>query len=228
MELGAAEGRVLGCLVEKQLTTPQQYPLTLNALLAACNQASNRDPVVAYTEAGVESALGTLKDRGLVRFVLPSHGRSAVRYRQVLDEELGLDRVGVALVAVLLLRGPQTVGELRARTERLVGAGEPGAVDRALAALAGPDRGLVARLARRPGHKGDRYAERLTVRAEEPGTGPDALTGPGPAGTPNAGTEHPEASRPSLEALRDEIDELRSAVGELRAALDELRSGLGG
>ena len=110
--LSAEGARVLGSLVEKELTTPQQYPLTITSLVAACNQASNRDPVVDYGEGTVMSALDELKAQRLVRFVLPSHGRTAVRYRQVLDEKLGLDERQLALVAVLLLRGSQPAGFL--------------------------------------------------------------------------------------------------------------------
>src|ERR1700735_2208256 len=106
MELSPVEARVIGSLAEKQLTTPQQYPLTMNALVLACNQTSNRAPVVNYDESVVESALSQLKDQHLVRFVLPSHGRSVVRYRQVLDEVLGVDDRQLALLAVLLLHGP--------------------------------------------------------------------------------------------------------------------------
>ena len=113
--LSAPQGRIVGSLIEKQLVTPQQYPLTLNALVLACNQASNRDPVVAYTEEQVVGALDELKERRLVRFVLPSHGRSVVRYRHVLDEAFGVDAPQLAILAMLLLRGPQTVGELRTR-----------------------------------------------------------------------------------------------------------------
>ena len=119
VQLDAEEGRVIGSLIEKQLTTPQQYPLTLNSLVLACNQSSNRDPAVSYEERTVEQTLAALKTAGLVRFVHPSHGRSVIRYRQVLDERLALDETELALVAVLLLRGPQTVGELRIRTERM-------------------------------------------------------------------------------------------------------------
>ena len=119
MRLSPPCARVLGSLVEKALTTPQHYPLTLNSLAAACNQASNREPVVSYDEATVDAALHELKDERLVRFVLPSHGRSVVRYRHVLDEALGLDAGQSAILAMLLLRGAQTVGELRARTERM-------------------------------------------------------------------------------------------------------------
>src|SRR5579864_7962878 len=98
MELGAEELRVIGSLIEKQLTTPQQYPLSLNALVLACNQTSNRDPVASLDEPTVEASLATLKEKGLVRYVLPSHGRSVVRYRQVLDERMALDERQMALV----------------------------------------------------------------------------------------------------------------------------------
>ena len=119
MRVDFVEARILGSLIEKQLTTPQLYPLSLNALVLACNQTSNRDPVTSFDEPGVEASLATLKEKGLVRYVLPSHGRSVVRYRQVLDERLGLDERQMALLGALLLRGPQTVAELRARTERM-------------------------------------------------------------------------------------------------------------
>ena len=119
MELSPECARVLGALIEKGLATPQQYPLTINALQAACNQTSNREPVADYDESTVLVALDELKDRKLVRFVLPSHGRSVIRYRQVLDEKLALDDRQCAVLAVLLLRGPQTVGEIRIRTERM-------------------------------------------------------------------------------------------------------------
>ena len=108
MNVTSEGGRVLGCLVEKALTTPQQYPLTLNALTSACSQSTNRDPVMTMDETAVERALQDLKGLHLVRFVLPSHGRSVTRFRHVMDEAYGLDRSRVALLAVLLLRGPQT------------------------------------------------------------------------------------------------------------------------
>src|SRR5580700_3587875 len=119
MDLSAVEARVIGSLAEKQLTTPQQYPLTINALVQACNQTSNRDPVVTYDDGTVEAALSSLREASLLRLVHPSHGRSATRYRQVLDERYGLDARSLSILAVLLLRGPQTVGSLRARTERI-------------------------------------------------------------------------------------------------------------
>ncbi|TMK82737.1 MAG: DUF480 domain-containing protein, partial [Actinobacteria bacterium] len=113
MELGDEELRVVGSLIEKELTTPQQYPLTLNALVAACNQTSNRFPVVTYDERTVEATVLGLKDQGVTRIVHPSHGRSATRYRQVLHEVLHLERPELALLGVMMLRGPQTLNELR-------------------------------------------------------------------------------------------------------------------
>ncbi len=205
---------MVGCLMEKQLTTPQQYPLTINALVAACNQASNRQPVVAYDQWTVESIVVSLKDRGLVRFVHPSHGRSATRYRQVLDEALGLDSRQVALLAVLLLRGPQTTGELRARSERMAAFSGLDEVDEVLQTLASGDDPLVVQLAREPGRREVRYTHLLggePVGAE--------VTSPGPV----PGLE--ERSVPSLAdevaALRAEVTSLRSDLDHLRAMLDE-------
>jgi len=223
MRVGVEEGRVLGCLVEKQLTTPQQYPLTLNALVAACNQSSNREPVVDYDDAVVEAALDALRERRLVRFVLPSHGRSVVRYRHVLDEALGLDPPRLALLAVLLLRGPQTAAEVRARTERMADLDGTGAVEGELAALASHDEGLVGRLPRRPGQKEDRFAEQLTdTRAVD--AGPVSPAPPGPRTPAGADPVPPGAV---VGALRAEMAEISSAVDDLRAALDALRRSLG-
>src|ERR1039457_7456278 len=123
VRLSAEGARVLGSLAEKELTTPQQYPLTMTSLVAARSQASNRDPVVDYDEGTVMSTLDELKAQRLVRFVLPSHGRTAVRYRQVLDEALALDLRQRALLAVLFFRGPPTIGERRVRADRVAGVG---------------------------------------------------------------------------------------------------------
>ena len=161
MDLSVAEIRVLGSLVEKQLTTPQQYPLTLNALALACSQSSNRDPVVAYDEHTVEAAVTSVKTKGLARFVHPSHGRSALRYAHTLDEALGLGPPQLALLAVLMLRGPQTLGELRTRTERMVGFSDLREVQAELDALAVRTEPLTVRLPRGPGQKEDRYGQLL-------------------------------------------------------------------
>ena len=165
MELSSVEARVIGSLAEKQLTTPQQYPLTINALILACNQTSNRDPVVGFDEETVEAALSSLREAGLLRLVHPSHGRSATRYRQVLDERFGLDARSLSILTVLLLRGPQTIGELRTRTDRMADFGSLEDVERELDRLAEGDEPLVGRLPRRPGQKEERWAENLE-RAE--------------------------------------------------------------
>src|SRR3954447_9011805 len=117
-ELTPEEVRVLGCLMEKEAATPEYYPLTLNALVTACNQTSNRDPVVTYGGDIVTEVLDHLRDLKLIRVVHPSTGR-AVKYRHVLDEALGLGSEQRAVLTVLMLRGPQTLVELRTRTERL-------------------------------------------------------------------------------------------------------------
>jgi uncharacterized protein YceH (UPF0502 family) len=216
--LDPVEARVVGSLIEKQLATPGQYPLTANALVLACNQSSNRKPVVSYSEDEVEAALERLRERKLARFVLPSHGRSVVRYRHVLDEMLGLGEQELALLAVLLLRGRQTVGELRARTERMTAFTDLEDVERQLERLAERDDPLVSRLVRRPGQKEERWTD---------------LLGPGMEMTHDEGTAEGEgeAARPAagtFNALSGEVAALRDEVGELRAALEALRSSLGG
>jgi uncharacterized protein YceH (UPF0502 family) len=217
VELSPVEARVIGSLAEKQLTTPQQYPLTLNALVMACNQTSNRDPVVVYDDALVEDALTSLKEAGLLRFVHPGHGRSATRYRQVLDERFGLDARGLSVLAVLLLRGPQTVGELRARTERMADYDGLDEVEAELGRLAdGPDP-LVSRLPRRPGQKEERWAERLSGDAlEEFDNG---------AGTDDAAVAVRSVSTVEMMAsLRADVDALREEVQRIGAIVEELRT----
>ncbi len=216
MELSLEEVRVLGCLVEKELTTPQQYPLTLNALVAGCNQSSNRDPVVSYDESGVEQAVTRAKERRLARFVHPSHGRSALRYRHELAEELALDRRQLALLAALMLRGPQTPGELRARTERMAEFDGLGEVEAELAALARREEPLVVRLGRAPGQKEERFAHCF-----------------GPVPVPSAALAPPRATGgqttgpPGPVGLAAEVSRLRQELDDLRRDLDDLRRQLG-
>jgi len=220
---------VLGSLVEKELTTPQQYPLTLNALVLACNQASNRDPVVHYDEATVEAAVTRAKSMGLVRFVHPSHGRSALRYRHELGEQLGLGERPLALLAVLMLRGPQTPGELRVRTERMGGFPDLAEVEAELHALARREEPLVARLPRGPGQKEDRFCHLL---------GPPSAVGPSTDGTPAPEPTVPAGplwgepasvvgGAPAGGTLADEVAGLRDEVAALRRDLDDLRAQLG-
>ena len=212
--------RVLGALVEKALTTPQQYPLTLNALQAACNQTSNREPVVSYDETTVQTALDELKDHKLVRFVLPSHGRSVVRYRHVLHEALGLDDKQSAILAMLLLRGPQTIGELRTRTERMAQFDSLDEVDHELQLLASLDEPLATNVGRRPGQKEERWTT-LAVA----GT---ASTPKTEMATPATDIAAERTATTGSVDLRAEVDELRSEVARLREEIQELRDSLGG
>ncbi|MEX1043806.1 MAG: YceH family protein [Acidimicrobiia bacterium] len=154
--LAPQEARVLGSLVEKAFTTPEAYPLTTKALVAACNQRSNREPVVDYDEETVEQALRSLDDRGLARLTRASGGRT-IRYVHRAQSALEIDDEQTALVAVLLLRGPQTPGELRARTDRYVQFRDTSAVEERLIDLMHRTRPLVERLERMPGQKEHRY-----------------------------------------------------------------------
>ena len=239
---------MLGCLVEKQLTTPQQYPLTLNALTTAANQATNRDPVVDLGEDDVLAAVDELRTEHLVRVVLPSHGRSVKRYRHVLDEVYGLDAARSGLLAALLLRGPQTVGELRARTERMVDLPSVADVQAELDVLAEHPDGLVRLLSRRPGQKEDRWRQIVaapwTGVSGADGAGEVPLSwsggiddGPGGSGggiaaAPDRAAGATGAPAPDrsdeLTALRDEVASLRDVVSGLQEDLDDLRRGLGG
>ena len=158
VDADAVEIRVLGCLVEKQRTTPDAYPLSLNALRLACNQTTNRDPVVSYSEASIRQATARLSQRGWIRLA-SGRGSRAVKYRHLLDGALGVSDAELALLAVLMLRGPQTPGELKQRSDRLHPFADLAGVEEAVEALVA--RGLAARLPRRPGQKEDRYAQLL-------------------------------------------------------------------
>ena len=148
--LTVIEGRVLGCLMEKERTVPDQYPLSLNALVSACNQSSSREPIMALDDFEIEACITSMKAQGLVRIVHPSHGRSVTRYRQVADEKFELDDPCAAIIAVLLVRGPQTAAELRSRTERLHSFESVSEVESCLRTLT--DSALVRLLDRQSGH----------------------------------------------------------------------------
>jgi uncharacterized protein YceH (UPF0502 family) len=158
VDADAVELRVLGCLIEKQRTTPDAYPLSLNSLRLACNQSTNRDPVVEYDEPRIREAVQRLSQRGWVRLASGA-GSRAVKYRHLLDEALSLSDADLSLLGVLMLRGPQTPGELKQRAERLYRFESPAAVEAALDALV--SRELAARLERRPGQKEQRYMQLL-------------------------------------------------------------------
>ena len=164
MDADAVEIRVLGCLIEKQRTTPDAYPLSLNSLRLACNQATARDPVVAYEEREIKAALDRMSNRGWTRFASGASSR-ALKYRHLLDEALELSRPELSLLGVLMLRGAQTVGELKQRSERLHRFESSAEVAQTLDTLA--ERELVERLERRPGQKEERWRQLLGGETEE-------------------------------------------------------------
>ncbi|MDW5596331.1 YceH family protein, partial [Conexibacter stalactiti] len=189
MDPDAVEIRVLGCLIEKQRTTPDAYPLSLNALRLACNQSTNRDPVVQYDESVIRDALQHLYRRGWTRLT-SGHGSRAAKYRHLLDEALGLRRDEIALLAVLMLRGPQTPGELKQRVERMQHFDDLTAVHATLDALIAA--GRVARLERRPGQKEERYQQLLGGEEAE-----QVATAPPMRPAPVAASSAPAASGPA-------------------------------
>ena len=215
MDLDPVEVRILGCLIEKQRTTPDVYPLSLNALRLACNQSTNRHPVVDYDETTIREALHKLSQRRFTRLA-SGHTSRAYKFRHLLDEALGLDQEELAVLAVLLLRGPQTPGELKQRTERMQGFASLQALHDVLDGLI--ERELVLRLARRPGQKEERYVHRLSDEAE--GGPPEQEEEPAPrvAAEPRSGR---------LERLEAELGTLRAEVEQLRAQLAGLREELG-
>ena len=206
MDADAVELRVLGCLIEKQRTTPEVYPLSLNALRLACNQSTNREPVVDYDEATIRSALDRLSQKGWVRLA-SGRGSRAVKFRHLFDEAMRVSPAEMSLLCVLMLRGPQTPGELKQRTQRLHPFADLAELDGAIAELA--ERELVERLPRQPGQKEQRYRHLL---GEEPGQAPAAA----PAETDRLGAlEH------DLRELRDEVAALRAELASERGRPDE-------
>jgi uncharacterized protein YceH (UPF0502 family) len=211
MDLDVIEVRVLGCLIEKQRTTPDAYPLSLNALRLACNQSTNRDPVVAYDEETIRGALHRLGRRRFTRLTT-GHTSRAAKYRHLLDEELHLDRAEQAVLAVLMLRGDQTPGELKQRTERMQPFDSIDELDEVLTRLI--DREFVVQLARRPGQKEERFHHRLSEDADDVETA-------GVAAAPAAVVVPPPPRRD------ERLEKLEREVAELRAELAALRSELG-
>ncbi len=217
LELTATEIRVLGALVEKERTTPDSYPLSSNALVAACNQRTSRDPVVALTEAEVDAAMLQLREKGLAR-TLRGTGSRAWKHRHILHEELTLDDHELAVLAVMMLRGPQTPGELRTRTERYVQSGSPSEVEDALVRLSGRTEPLAVNLGRGPGQSQDRWIH-LVSDGEPPEPTPELVLGDVPAPRPPAAS----AGR----SLADKVAELGSELAELRGRFDALCELLG-
>jgi uncharacterized protein YceH (UPF0502 family) len=204
VDADAVEIRVLGCLVEKQRTTPDQYPLSLNALRLACNQATNRDPVVDCDEAEIRAALDRLSRRGWARLA-SGPGSRVAKYRHLLDDALGRVPSQIALLAVLMLRGPQTPGELKQRVERLYPYGSIEDVERALDALAAED--LAERLPRRPGQSQDRWRQLLGVESEAEADAPRSTD--------------VESVTVTQSPLEERVARLEEQVAALQRALEE-------
>jgi len=202
VDADAVEIRVLGCLIEKQRTTPDAYPLSLNSLRLACNQTTNRDPVVVYEEREIKAALDRLSNRGWTRFASGASSR-ALKYRHLFDEALSLSGEEISLLGVLMLRGPQTVGELKQRSERLHRFASTAEVAQSLDGLAG--RELVVRLDRRPGQKEERWAHLLGGDVEDAETAAPMQT----------------ASRPDdrLAVIEDRLARLERAFDDLQTRL---------
>lgn len=212
--LNDVEVRVLGCLIEKELTTPEYYPLTLNALTNACNQKSNRDPVLSLAEADVVRALDRLKFKGLAR--LSAEAGRVPKYCHSLTEKFRFAPSELSVLAELLLRGPQTVGELRGRAERMAPFADLAAVEQLLGELMELDPPLVGRLPRQPGRKECRYAHLL---AGEPQSSAEEVTA-----QPEAARLRVMAEDERIGRLEVEVAALRSEVAELRRLMDEFKS----
>ena len=238
MEPDAVEIRVIGCLIEKQRTTPDVYPLTLNALRLACNQSTNRDPVVEYDENIIRSAIDRLVQRKWATLASWSNRRS-MKYRQTLDRALELSEPEMAVLAVLMLRGPQTPGELKTRTERLHAFGDMSDLSSTLDGLI--SRELASRLDRRPGQREERYRH-LLAEGEDAAApaGAAASAGPAPEAAERVSAEAvavaPEpaeggsaaAAAPATVANDDErIRRIERQLDELRSEIRALREELG-
>lgn len=217
MNLSRVALRILGCLLEKEATTPDVYPLSLNALTVACNQLTNRDPVMQLSEIEVRNAVNALRQDGLVRAIQPA-GSKVMKFQHLLTEKLNLDARERAVLCVLMLRGPQTLAEIRTRTARLAEWASVTDVEATLSALS--NRGLVAEIARQPGQKESRYiqllGEQQSVEATEPIEHDEAASA--------GGAERPDR----VAELEAKVDALTVELQELRSQLEEFRRQLGG
>lgn len=206
------EVRVLGCLMEKEMATPEYYPLTLNALINACNQKSNRDPVVSYDEGTVVYALNGLLERKLVR---QSNVSRVAKYEQIFSHEMKLVTSEQAIICILLLRGPQTAGEIRSRTDRLYAFPNLDDVQKVITNL--EDMELVEKLPRQPGRKESRYTHLLSGKPQEK-----------PVETIIRSRVAPEIDRSNetdrISKLQEQMDELREEMKSLQAEFVRFKS----
>lgn len=214
------ERRILGTLIEKEATVPDTYPMTLKGLLAGCNQKNNREPVTDLDTFTVQRTLDGLKERGVVRFVHPSHGARATKFRHVLDEVLRLDAGELALVSVLFLRGPQTLSELRTRTERAASFESLDAVEATLDGLAGREQPLVVHLERRPGERETRWMHLLGGDIE-PDIEPDVESAPEPLPVSDGPPASPSAEAPAPDLVA-RVADLEARLARVESVLEDL------
>ncbi len=213
IQLNSTEARVLGCLVEKELATPDYYPLTLNALVNACNQKSNRDPVMSLGEGEVQEALDSLRFKQLAH--RSAEGVRAAKYCHNMEGLLRLEPAEMALLAELLLRGPQTLGELRSRAERMTALADLATVEEYLQSLLERDEPLVTRLPRQPGRKEQRFAQTFTELPE-----PDTAS-PAASDTPSTkGVDRIAALELEVQQLRSELDDLQQNFKQFQAQFE--------
>jgi hypothetical protein len=207
MNLAPVPIRILGSLIEKEATTPDAYPLSLNALTAACNQLSNREPVMQLPEVEVRNAVNALRQEGLVRAIQPS-GSKVMKFQHLLTEKLNLDARERAILGVLMLRGPQTLAEIRSRTGRLAEFAAIADVESTIAELVKRD--LVGELGRQPGQKETRYAQLLGGPPAEPPVAEEPAI---PSGV----------HRESISELKASVEDLKRELAELRASFEDFR-----
>jgi uncharacterized protein len=202
------EARIVSALVEKQLTTPEYYPLTLNALIAACNQKTNREPVVNFDEKTVSDALEDLRDKNLVYVFYGSTSR-VPKYKHMLPQVFELEPSETAVICVLMLRGPQTIGEIKERTGRLYDFRDLNDVNETLEALAKRDEPLITKLERQPGQKEARYAH--------------LLSGEVTSYTPPERVSRGTANDERLEKLEQELETVKSELSSFKQEFEEFK-----